>query len=126
MSKLFSNRRRALVFLVLFLILLTAAYGFAAGISGMPASIYAGEGETTVSGYAISNLTFSLDASDPRYFDQLSFNLDAAATTVYAGLGDGVNPINWVSCNAAVSPITCDISSILVQPAIQLYISAAQ
>ncbi len=126
MSKLFQYRYRVIALVILLLVLLTAAYGFAAGITGMPVSIYAGEGESTVAGYTISSLSFSLLNADPRYFDQLSFTLDAGATTVYAGLGDG-SSITWVSCDVSASPdFTCDISSILVQPAVELYISAAQ
>ena len=101
MSKILHNRRRMLIFVILLMILGTAAYAFAAGISGLT-PIAAGEGETTINGYAVSGLTFSLDSGDPRYFDTLSFTLTPAATTVYAGMNNGGGGIDWVTCSAGV------------------------
>ena len=100
MSKIFSNRRRALVFVILLLILATASYGFAASIDMTGIDVNAGEGSTVISGYTVTSLDFTLDPSDPTVFSDLDFNLDGGADTVYVGLDLGGASLSWISCTA--------------------------
>ncbi|MFN2112415.1 MAG: hypothetical protein ACK2TT_04800 [Anaerolineales bacterium] len=127
MSKLISNRYRVLLLVILTLILATAAYGFAAQVDMSGVSVYAGEGQATVNGYVVSNLAFTLDGSDPRYFSSLTFDLDASANTVYLGLDDGADPVDsWITCSAGGTAITCDLTGYQVRPVDLIYVVAVQ
>jgi hypothetical protein len=114
MSKLFSYRYRVLALMIALLILGTATYGFAAA-NTVPAG-EAGEGTGVISGYIVTNVVYTLDASDPTAFSDVDFTLDAAASDVYAGMDDGT--IDWVSCTTTNAPtntnFNCDLSTVTV------------
>jgi len=127
MSKFIQYRYRVLSILVLLLIIGAATFGFA-DANTMPAAYYAGEGDSTVSGYTVTLLKFNLDASNPLQFSTMTFHLNGPATTVYVSL-DGAS--NWVSCtptpNAGETDVACpNISGIAVRPVNNLYISAVE
>jgi hypothetical protein len=58
------------------LILATAAYGFAAS-NTVPAS-YAGDGSAAISGYTVSGVHYTLNATNPANIDSLSFTIAPA------------------------------------------------
>lgn len=72
----------------------------------------AGDGAAAISGYAVSSVQYTLDATDPSAIDAVSFTTDAAASTVKAKVistatdytdctsADGTN---W-SCDFATNP----------------------
>jgi hypothetical protein len=97
MSKIFSNRRRALIFVILVFILGTAAYGFAATINMGGIDVNAGEGSTVISGYTVTSLDFTVNPLNPTVFSDLDFNLNGGADTVYVGLDLGAG-ITWITC----------------------------
>ncbi len=79
-SKLKNPRRLAA--LAVFAIIAMAAFGFAAANS-VPAS-RAGTDTGGVSGYTITNISYTIDSSDVTKFSGVSFTLDAAAGSAYA------------------------------------------
>src|SRR5262245_33686788 len=58
------------------LILATAAYGFAA--SNTVPTTNAGDGSAAISGYAVSNVHYTLNATNPANIDSLSFTVSPA------------------------------------------------
>jgi hypothetical protein len=64
--------------------LATASYAVTAA-NTVPATS-AGSGASTISGYVVSNVQYSLNASAPANVDAVTFTLDAAATTGKAKL----------------------------------------
>lgn len=127
MKKVMKFRYRILALLVLAVVLSAATYGFAAA-NTIDATV-AGEGEAAISGYDATNIVYTLDVSDPTLFASVSFDLDASATDVYVGLGDGAVPedIDWYSCPAGpASSFTCLLPNASVRRALSLHISAVQ
>ena len=132
MSKLFYNRRKALILVILVMILGTAAYGFAASIDMSGLDVNAGEGSTVISGYTVTTLDFTLDPADPTLFSDLDFNLDGGADTVYVGLDLGGASLVWITCTTAPdggggTNVNCiTIAGESVQDLVGLTISAVQ
>ncbi len=125
MNMLLKYRYRILVLLVLTIALATASYGFAAG-NTVPAGV-AGEGMGVISGYTVSSVVYALDGSDPTQFASVAFTLDANASDVYTGIGNGVT-IYWTSCAGGPTNFTCNLSgsTISVAAAIELHVSSVQ
>lgn len=126
MSKLIHNRYRVLTILVLMLIIGAATFGFA-DANTMPAAYFAGEGNSTVSGYTVTVLKFNLNASNPLQFSTMTFHLNGPASTVYVSL-DGAT--TWISCTPTVAAgetdVSCTLTGVAVGPVTSLYISAVQ
>lgn len=109
-------RPRSFGMIVLALILAATVYGFAAS-NTMPASTYAGEGSTGISGYDVSNVTYGLTTadSDPSDIDQVTFDLDAAASYAYVSFDGGGS---WDSCTiSGGTAVTCASLSVAVDTA---------
>ena len=125
MDKIFKMRYRFLVLLVMAIVLSAATYGFAAANS-VPDGV-AGEGFGNISGYNISNVVYTLDGSDPTQFASVAFTLDANASDVYAGLGDG-SLIYWIDCGGGPLNFTCNLtgSTVSVGDAVELHVSSVQ
>lgn len=122
MSKYLRPRTFATILLVL--ILAATIYGFAASNS-MPATSSAGYGETTITGYTVSNVQYRLQAGDPHYIDQVVFTIaPAGVSSVYVGL---VNGGTMYSCTEAAGTVTCTIpaDTITALAADLLQVSAA-
>ena len=127
MSKLFQKRYRILILVVLILILGTASYGFAATNTVADAG-KAGEGSNTVSGYTVTNVSYTLNSTDPNQLDAVDFTLDSAASSVYAGIDD-LSTIEWRSCtNPSGNNFTCDLSTVTISVtnAEALHVAAGQ
>src|SRR5690242_828895 len=84
------------VLLTVFVITLIASttYAFAAENSALPST--AGEGASTVSGYNVTNVAYSLNAGDPTRVDTVSFTLSANAGIVRIKLNDSGS--TWYNC----------------------------
>jgi hypothetical protein len=67
---------RLLVLFALMLILATAAYGFAA--SNTVPGTNAGDGSATISGYTVSAVHYTLNATNPANIDSVSFTVAPA------------------------------------------------
>jgi hypothetical protein len=110
-SKIF--RPRVLAISIIVLILAVAAFGYAAA-NIVPES-GAGDGTGTVSGYTITNINYTLLASDPSSVESLT--LDVAPT---AGAGPATDVritvdggTTWVTCTGPVgSTWTCTFAAL--------------
>ena len=74
------RRRRTAVIIAVAAALAFAAYAFTAA-NTVPSS-KAGDGSGTISGYTVSNIAYTLDATNAANIESVAFTLDAAATTV--------------------------------------------
>lgn len=107
--KLNRTRRAALAAVAAFTVA-TAAYAFTES-NTMPPTSKAGQGETTISGYTVSNVEYVLDGVTPSEIDKVTFDLDAAAGTVKARVvaggayADCTNPVDFSwSCDFSTNP----------------------
>ena len=91
-------RPRSFGMLILALILAASVYGFAAANTFPDGDTYAGEGSTNILGYAVTNVTYGLTTADadPSDIDQVTFTLNAAASSAYVSFDGGTS---WVSCS---------------------------
>lgn len=127
MSKIFYNRRRTLIFVILIMILGTAAYAFAAQVDMSTVSVDAGEGSAVVGGYTVTNFQYTLDGSDPRYLASIQFDISPTPAVVWLGLddSDGTTVDNWISCTAgATTTCTLAASTYRVGPVETVYVVA--
>ena len=119
-------RYRVMILIAMAVVLSAATYGFAAA-NTVPDGV-AGEGYGNISGYEVLSVVYTLDSGDPTQFASVTLTLDANATDVYAGLGDGTI-IYWSSaCAGGPTVFTCGLgsSTVNVHDAIELHVSAAQ
>jgi hypothetical protein len=119
--------RRTFKTMLIILIALTLSgftYAFAAA-NTFPASTKAGSGAVTISGYDVTGIQYTLNASNPANIDSVSFTLDAAASTVKASV---VAPASYVDCSNGGSgnTWTCNLTSTSVLSATSLSVIAAQ
>jgi len=132
MRRFFNYRTMTIVLMAL--ILSAVAYGFAAA-NTINGNADAGEGQTTISGYVVNSVDYTLDNTNPANFSSVGFNLyrsdgttNAPATTeVYVGIGDGTNTY-WTTCNDGTLPAwSCDLSSstVDVNSATEFHVAAA-
>ncbi|MBC8503306.1 MAG: hypothetical protein H8D34_00480 [Chloroflexi bacterium] len=110
MYTLRSKSLRVLALLVLAFVMAVATYGFAAAntFEGGSDAGSLGEGSGTISGYNVTNITYTVDTSNPSSISVVDFTLDAAASTVKAAFNGGA----WIACTSAGgNNWTCNISS---------------
>lgn len=83
------------------------SYAFTA--SNTAASTQAGQGTGTVSGYTVSSVGYTLNASTPSNVDAVTFTISpASATTVKAQLASGGT---WYSCVNTSGSVSCATTS---------------
>lgn len=87
-------------------IIAPAAYAFTAA-NTVPAS-NAGSGSGAISGYTVSNVTYTLNSSNPQNVDQVAFTISPTSGTVKAQLVSGGS---WYSCVNASGSVTCATTS---------------
>lgn len=98
-----------------------AAYAFAAS-NTVPAT-KAGDGTGAVSGYTVTSVVYTLNATNPNTLDQVSFDLGAVATQVKAQL---VASGTWYSCTLDTGTVwECDTTGLAVSSIDQLRVVAA-
>ena len=87
-------------------IMAVTASGFAAA-NTVPTS-KGGDGAGTVSGYIVSNIKYTLNASDPRNIDSVTFDVDTApavgATKKIKLVAAGST---WFTCTNVTTAFTC-------------------
>ena len=74
----------------------------------VPAS-KAGDGAGVVTGYVVSSIHYSLNASDPTKADSIGFVLDStpiAGSTIKTKVGG-----NWYTCTNVAAAVTCPTTS---------------
>ncbi|MEW6404450.1 MAG: hypothetical protein AB1649_21855 [Chloroflexota bacterium] len=103
----FLLRPRTLTIAAVLAIIAVIVYGFAAA-NVVPES-GAGDGTGTVSGYTITNIDYTLLASDPTKLQLVEFDVNptagaGAATDVRITVNAGVT---WITCTNVVAHWTC-------------------
>lgn len=81
------GRKRLLLGLVAAAVVATALNAFVASNTVPGTQVGAGAG--TISGYAVSSVSYSLNSTNPANVDAVSFTLDASASTVRVKLESG-------------------------------------
>lgn len=128
---MFRNRVPTLRLLTIFgltLLLSTAAYGFAAA-NTLPET-GAGDGQSTISGYTVTNVTYTLNATTPTDIDKVTFDIAATAgadapTTVKVKLVTSSS--TWFNCAITTDPTwECTITGVTATQANELRVVAAQ
>ena len=99
---MFGLSRRLVVVIASVVVLGGSSYAFLAALTGLPTNSKAGADTQTVSGYALSNLSYDYNASNPGNIDDVKFQLDDAAGAVHIQLTSGGA---WYAC-AADSNVT--------------------
>lgn len=104
----------------------TAMYGYSASNS-MPASApSAGQGASSISGFTVSGVSYTLNATSPQNIDQVAFTISpSTATTVKARLSSSGS---WYSCTNTAGSVSCATTSpqATVSGATSLDVVAAQ
>jgi len=111
---------RRLAVMAIFSVVAVSAFGFAAA-NTVPAS-HAGDGNGAITGYAVSNISYTLDSGDPSTIDSVDFTLaptDATSVQIYL---DGA----WYTCTGGATP-SCNVGgAATVLGAVNLQVVAAQ
>jgi len=108
--------------LLLAVAVMAAAYGFAA--TNTVPDTRAGDGAGNINGYIVSNVTYTLNASNPQQLDRVEFDLNAAAGTVKVRLQ---TTGSWYNCtNTAGNHWSCNTPGQGVQPANELRVVAVE
>ena len=117
-------RRRLIVVAVLAVGIASGVYAYAA--TNTVPSTSAGSGSGTISGYTITSVAYTLNATTPTNLDQVAFSVSPATTStlkvqlVAAG--------SWYSCTNVAGSATCNTTSpqATAAAATQLTVVAAQ
>lgn len=92
--------RRLLVLAVLPLAIGLFAFAFTNTNSFPGGAGMAGDGSSAISGYTVTAVAYTLNATNPQNLDKVAFTLDASASTVKARLAAGGS---WYSCTNPAS-----------------------
>ena len=117
-------RRRILIVAVLAVAIASGVYAYAA-TNTVPNSS-AGAGSGTISGYTVTNVAYTLNATTPTNLDQVAFTIAPTTTsTLKVQLAAGGS---WYSCTNAAGSATCNTTSpqATAAAATQLTVVAAQ
>jgi hypothetical protein len=91
-------------------IVAVTASGFAAA-NTVPTS-KGGDGAGAISGYIVSNIKYSLNASDPRNIDSVTFDVDVAPP---AGATKKIKLVaagsTWYTCTNVTTAFTCNTTA---------------
>ena len=69
----------------------------------------AGSGSGTISGYTVSGIAYTLNATTPTNLDQVAFTISPiAATTVKAQLAAAGT---WYTCSNSLGSVTCNTTA---------------
>lgn len=101
----------------------TVAYAFAA--ANTVGDSQAGDGEGAISGYDVTDIEYTLYASDPSMIGSVDFTTDAVAGVASVSFDDGTS---WYDCTSASgTDWSCDLSgAVSVLLADELRVVAAQ
>jgi len=115
---------RTLIVAILALAVGVGVYAYAA-TNTVPGS-NAGSGSGTISGYTVSNIAYTLNATTPTNLDQVAFTIAPTTTsTIKVQLASGGS---WYSCSNSAGSVTCNTTSpqATAAAATQLTVVAAQ
>ncbi len=119
---------RLMIMVGVTLLLATAAYGFAA--ANTLSETGAGDGQATISGYTVSNVTYTLNATNPLNIDEVTFDIAPSAgasapTDVRVKLVTGSS--TWFDCTLDTGTTwDCAITGVTSTTANELRVVAAE
>lgn len=116
-------RRRTVLVALLALAVACGVYAYAA-TNTVPGS-NAGSGSGAISGYTVSSIAYTLNATTPTNLDQVAFTIAPTTGTVKAQLAAAGS---WYSCTNSAGSVTCTTTSpqATAAGATQLTVVAAQ
>lgn len=120
--------RRLVVMFALLLLLAAVSYGFAA--ANVLPETGAGDGQQTISGYTITNVTYTLNTTTPSNIDKVTFDIAptagaSAPTTVKAKLVAASS--TWFACSKTTGTTwSCNVTGVTATAADELRVVAAQ
>ena len=100
------KRNRYLLAAVAAAVVAPAAYAFTAA-NTVPSS-NAGSGAGAISGYTVSNVSYTLNASNPQNVDQVAFTIAPTSGTVKVQVVSGGS---WYACTNTGGSVTCATTS---------------
>ncbi|MEM7092562.1 MAG: hypothetical protein AAF567_06140 [Actinomycetota bacterium] len=105
-----ANRSQALraVIAAVVVAFLTFAGSSALTASNTVPTSQAGDGSGTVTGFTITNVSYTLDTTDPSNLDSVDFDTDTAAGEVEVQLESSGD---WYECTETGTSVSCDTSS---------------
>ena len=116
------NVLKVVVVVIIALSITSVAYAYAAS-NTVPATT-AGDGQGTISGYTVTNVVYTLGASDPSTISAVSFTLNAPASVVKVSL-TGAAP--YTNCTAGTgNNFSCTLTGQTVTAATSLRVIATQ
>jgi hypothetical protein len=78
----------------------------------------AGQGEGTISGYAVTNILYTSSATNPHKLQQVEFDLDQAASTVRVSITNAADNVvtgatgqTWYNCTGLLNHWTCSLGA---------------
>jgi len=117
------RRRRLVLVALLAFVLATSAFAYAATITFPGGAGRAGEGTGAISGYAVSNVKYTLDDSEPANITGVEFTLSPDTATTAKARINGM--ASWATCTKGTTTWTCPVSG-GAQAATQLKVAAAE
>jgi hypothetical protein len=100
------KRNRYLAAVAIAAIVAPAAYAFTAA-NTVPSSS-AGSGSGAISGYTVSSVSYTLNASNPQNVDQVAFTISPTSGTVKVQVVSGGS---WYACTNSSGSVTCATTS---------------
>jgi archaellin len=100
------RKNRFVIAAIVAAVVALAAYVFTA-TNTVPAT-NAGSGSGTISGYTVSSVAYTLNATNPQNVDQVAFTISPTTGTVKVQLVSGGS---WYSCTNSGGSVTCATTS---------------
>jgi hypothetical protein len=97
---------RTIVTLGVVVIVGAGTYAFTAS-NTVPAKA-AGSGSGAISGFTVSAVAYSLNATNPQNIDSIAFTISPATTTLVKASVDGTN---WYTCTNTTGSVACTSTS---------------
>ena len=107
---MFPSRALKISLIIISTLAIAGAASALAAANTVPAT-HAGDGAGAISGYTVSTVHYTLNATNPSNIDQVSFTLSVApvaGSTLRARLYDAGS---WYSCTNAGTSVTCVTTS---------------
>jgi hypothetical protein len=103
------RRKRYLVLVLVLAVCVAAAmYGFTA--SNTVTAKAAGDGSGSISGFAVSSVAYTLNASDPSKIDAVAFTISPATTSALKVKLEAAGS-SWYSCTNSSGSVSCTTTS---------------
>ena len=116
--------RSSKLFIIVLIVLVFATTAFAFAASNTVPASFAGEGASVTSGYTVTNVAYSLNATTPSNIDSVAFTLNAAAGTVKVRL---VTTGSYFNCtNPSGNNWSCATAGVTVTAADEFRVVATQ